>query len=212
MRIALALLATIGCASADAEQKPETPYDKHVTALRARLAKIGLGKMKIRVEEPFVVVGESDLERNSGTVRWAADILERDFFDKRPAQIIDVYLFDTPETYERGVKKLTGDSPGTPYGFYSRTHRGLFMNISTGGGTLVHEIVHPYVEADFPNAPAWLNEGLGSLFEQSAELDGHIVGRTNWRLAGLQKAIAKNTVPSFETLTAMDNATFYGEA
>ena len=56
------------------------------------------------------------------------------------------------------------------------------MNIATGGGTLVHELVHPYVEADFPGAPPWLNEGLGSLFEQSDERDGYIVGLTNWRL------------------------------
>ena len=35
------------------------------------------------------------------------------------------------------------------------------MNISTGGGTLVHEIVHPFIEANFPACPPWLNEGLG---------------------------------------------------
>ncbi len=77
--------------------------------------------------------------------------------------------------------------------------------------TLVHEIVHPYVEADFTDAPAWLNEGLGSLFEQSAEVNGHIVGRTNWRLAGLQRAIADDTVPAFSTLTALDDAAFYAD-
>ena len=85
------------------------------------------------------------------------------------------------------------------------------MNIATGGGTLVHEIVHPYVEADFPNAPPWLNEGLGSLFEQSDERDGKIVGLTNWRLAGLQKAIKRGGVPSFFELTHMDSKTFYLE-
>ena len=42
---------------------------------------------------------------------------------------------------------------------------GQIMNIATGGGTLVHEIVHPYVEANFPGCPAWFNEGLGSLYE-----------------------------------------------
>jgi hypothetical protein len=87
----------------------------------------------------------------------------------------------------------------------------MFMNIATGGGTLVHEIVHPYVEADLPNAPAWLNEGLGSLFEQSAERDGHIVGLTNWRLAGLKRAIAKDTVPSFSTLAHLGDNEFYGD-
>ncbi|HEY5950971.1 MAG TPA: hypothetical protein VIV40_36010, partial [Kofleriaceae bacterium] len=121
------------------------------------------------------------------------------------------YLFRDAESYERGVKTLTGDAPDTPYGFYSKTHAGLFMNIATGGGTLVHEIVHPYVEADFPNAPPWLNEGLGSLFEQSADRDGHIVGLTNWRLEGLQGAIGVNRVPTFAKLTHLDTAEFYGD-
>jgi len=217
MRLLLALTVLAGCATSDADSRAvrDDPYAQHIKELRTRLAKLGLGDLEIRIEDPFVVVGEGNakqLARNASTVRWAADILERDFFDKRPTLILDVFLFDTAESYERGVKKLTGETPTTPYGFYSRANRGLFMNISTGGGTLVHEIVHPYVEADFPNAPPWLNEGLGSLFEQSAERDGHIVGLTNWRLAGLQKAIAKSTVPSFKTLTAMDGDVFYAEA
>ena len=211
MRFLLALaLAACTTSAADARTFSDAAYARHVEALRTRLAKLGLSHLDIRIEDPFVVVGEGNLERNASTVRWAADLLERDFFTKRPTKILDIYLFEGAASYERGVKKLTGDSPGTPYGFYSRANGGLFMNIATGGGTLVHEIVHPYVEADFPNAPAWLNEGLGSLFEQSAEDDGHIVGRTNWRLAGLQRAIAKRAVPSFAKLAAMDDATFYG--
>ena len=83
------------------------------------------------------------------------------------------------------------------------------MNISTGGGTLVHEIVHPFVEANFAECPAWFNEGLGSLYEQSSSRDGEIVGLTNWRLAGLQRAIAAGVVPSFRTLTATTSYQFY---
>jgi hypothetical protein len=142
-------------------------------------------------------------------VRWAVTMLEQDFFTTRPSQILDVYLFGDAKSYERGVKKLTGDAPDTPFGFYSPSHGALFMNIATGGGTLVHEIVHPYVAADFPGAPPWLNEGLGSLFEQSAEKAGHIVGLTNWRLEGLKSAEAADTIPSFETLTHYDAAAFY---
>lgn len=189
-------------------------YDAHIDELRVRLAEHGLEDLAIRIEDPFVVIGdgsEEELARSSSTVRWAADKLERDFFDKRPSKILDVYLFSEASSYERGVRALTGESPSTPYGFYSRRHGGLFMNIATGGGTLVHEIVHPYVEADFPNAPPWLNEGLGSLFEQSAEVDGRIVGRTNWRLAGLQRAIQRDELPSFEKLTHLDDTAFYGD-
>lgn len=187
-------------------------YDAHIAALRERLTAADHGDLSIRIEEPFVVLGDDGdaaLERRARTVRWAVEHLERDFFERRPERILDVYLFGDARSYQRGVRALTGSAPTTPYGFYSSGHGGLFMNIATGGGTLVHEIVHPYVEADFPEAPAWLNEGLGSLFEQSSERGGHIVGETNWRLAGLQDAIREGSVPSFRALTKMDEHAFY---
>jgi hypothetical protein len=187
-------------------------YAEHVQGLRERLQARRLGHLDIRIEPPFVVAGDGmpeELERSLETVRWASAKLEQDFFARRPAKILEIFLFATEESYERGVQALTGKAPGTPYGFYSSAHGGLFMNISTGGGTLVHEIVHPYVEADFPSAPPWLNEGLGSLFEQSAERAGHIVGLTNWRLAGLQRAIARGGLPSFRKLTGLGSAAFY---
>jgi hypothetical protein len=75
----------------------------------------------------------------------------------------------------------------------------------------VHELVHPFVAANIEDCPAWFNEGLGSLFEQSGERDGHIIGYTNWRLAGLKRALIAGEVPSFRKLTAMDDNTFYGD-
>jgi hypothetical protein len=85
------------------------------------------------------------------------------------------------------------------------------MNIATGGGTLVHEMVHAYVEANFPDCPAWFNEGLGSLFEQSDERDGHIVGLTNWRLAGLQQAIRRGSVVPLHELVSTTSEQFYDD-
>jgi len=75
----------------------------------------------------------------------------------------------------------------------------------------VHEIVHPFIEANFPNCPPWLNEGLGSLYEQSGEVDGHIHGYTNWRLPGLQKAIESGKLPSFKTLLSLNSGSFYND-
>src|SRR5437879_6136842 len=106
--------------------------------------------MEIRVEGPFVVAGNDSaavLARRAQTVSWAVGHFEKELFDHRPAKILDIYLFNDAPSYEHGVEVLTGEAPTTPYGFYSSTHQGLFMNIATGGGTLVHEIVHPYVEA-----------------------------------------------------------------
>jgi hypothetical protein len=210
MVTAVAYLAFISLA----RSAPSDPYADHIAALEKRLDAKGLKNLAFTVEKPFVVVGNRGakaLARDASTVRWATEMLEQDFFTVRPGKILDVYLFGDATSYERGVKKLTGNDPGTPYGFYLPSHGALFMNIATGGGTLVHEIVHPYVEADFPDAPPWLNEGLGSLFEQSAEKAGHIVGLTNWRLRGLKAAMDEHTVPSFETLTHYTATEFYGD-
>ena len=214
IRIALAPVALHDPAPPRAGGPTPAAYAQHVRALRAKLAHLDLGDLSIRVEPPFVVVGDGgpdELARRARTVRWAADHLEHDFFDHRPTRILDVYLFGDATSYRHGAGALAQDPPDTPYGFYSPDADALIMNIATGGGTLVHEIVHPYVEADFPGAPPWLNEGLGSLFEQSDERDGHIVGLTNWRLAGLQRGLAAGVVPSFRELTSLDEHAFYAD-
>jgi hypothetical protein len=100
--------------------------------------------------------------------------------------------------------------PTTPFGYYSSRHGALIMNIATGGGTLVHEIVHPFVEANVPGCPSWINEGLGSLFEQSTDRAGHIRGLVNWRLDGLQQAIEESRTVPLATLVRTTSAEFYG--
>jgi hypothetical protein len=185
-------------------------YAQHVRALGRRLPR----GFHVVVEPPFVVIGDGSPDAvratAAGTVRWAVERLRRDFFPRDPGRILDVWLLRDAESYRRHTRELFDEEPDTPYGFYSRKHGALVMNIATGGGTLVHEIVHPYVEANLAGCPAWMNEGLGSLFEQSADRDGHIVGLTNWRLAGLKEAIRRGRLPSFRELTATSDGEFYG--
>jgi hypothetical protein len=186
-------------------------YAQHVLSLKPMLRR----DHTVVIEPPFVVVGDEApdrvRERASGTVRWAVERLKKDFFAKDPDKILTVWLFRGKETYNEAVLEHFERSPSTPYGFYTSEHRALVMNIATGGGTLVHEIVHPFMEANIPDCPSWLNEGLGSLFEQSAEREGHIVGLPNWRLPGLQRAIHKGAVPTFRTLTHTSRDEFYDQ-
>jgi hypothetical protein len=167
------------------------------------------------IQRPFVVIGDETKqavqEHAEGTVKWAVDRLKQDFFPNDPKEILDIWLFKDAVSYQKHTRLLFGETPTTPYGYYSTAHKALIMNIDTGGGTLVHEIVHPFMEANFPACPPWLNEGLGSLYEQCGDANGHIHGFTNWRLPGLQRAIRSKTVLSFKELMAMDENAFYNE-
>jgi hypothetical protein len=190
----------------------QADFAKHVAQLKKRLPS---EDFSIVVQSPFVVVGDEprhEVQRRAeGTVKWAVDKLKQDFFVRDPNAILDVWLFKDEASYEKHNRLIFGKEPTTPYGYYSSHHKALIMNIGTGGGTLVHEIVHPFIEANFPACPPWLNEGLGSLYEQCGEEDGHIHGYTNWRLPGLQRAIKAGDVPTFKTLMAMNTDAFYNE-
>lgn len=188
-------------------------FDEHLAALLKKVPSLSFTLVR---QAPFLVIGDEPAEvvrsRAANTVKRAVDNLKRDFFAKDPEEIIDIWLFKDKASYEKHTAEIFGDKPTTPYGYYSAQHRALIMNIATGSGTLVHEIVHPYMRANFPGCPPWFNEGMGALYEQSTERNGHIHGMTNWRLAGVQQGIADGKVLPFEKLTALNAADFYGGA
>jgi hypothetical protein len=198
--------------AAGANSFSDADFANHVEQLKKKLPS---KEFSIVIQRPFVVIGDEPestvKEHAERTVKWTVDKLKQDFFSKDPNEILDIWLFRDAASYQKNALLLFGEQPGTPYGYYSSAHKALIMNIETGGGTLVHEIVHPFIEANFPACPPWFNEGLGSLYEQSGEVDGHIHGFTNWRLPGLQQAIKAGTVPSFRSLTALGVNGFYNE-
>ncbi len=190
----------------------DADYADHIRWLEKMVPGQGFN---IVVQKPFVVIGDEDpavvKRRALGTVKWAVDKLKALYFKKDPNKIIGIWLFKDRQSYQKHTREIFGDNPSTPFGYYSDRHNALIMNIATGGGTLVHEIVHPFMEANFRQCPAWFNEGLGSLYEQSTSRDGRIIGLTNWRLAGLQEAIRADAVPSFYWLTHTTTYAFYNE-
>ena len=205
-RLLLLLAANVSAASFT-----EAQYTAHIAQFNKKLPGKGFS---VVLEKSFVVIGDvptADLQKRwaAGTVRWVVTKLKASYFKNDPKHILDIWLFKNKASYEKHAKALWGSKPSTPYGYYSPTHRALVMNIATGGGTLVHEIVHPFVEANFPGCPAWFNEGLGSLYEQSSERKGQIIGLTNWRLAGLQRVIRAGKLPTFRDLTRQSDRVFY---
>jgi hypothetical protein len=186
-------------------------YAQHIRRLRQRYPMDG---MTVLIEKPFVVVGDeapAKVRRYAEqTIRWATRHYRKDYFDSDPDRIITIWLLGEKDSYAKISRAVSGRAPGTPFGFYLESKDALIMNISTGGGTLVHEMFHAFVPANFPSMPPWLNEGMASLYEQCGERGGRIVGFTNWRLAGLKKAIANKATLSWKDLCDLDVRGFYG--
>jgi hypothetical protein len=189
----------------------EADYVQRIMEVREEA---GDGGFHIVLERPFVVVGDETpetVQRHAvHTVRWATALLRKDFFPNDPGEVLAIWLFKDDASYRSHARVLFRDEPSSPFGYYLSGERALIMNIATGGGTLVHEIVHPLMAANFPQCPPWLNEGMASLFEACSEREGHIVGRLNWRLPALQQAIREQRLRSFATLFGMDAHEFYG--
>jgi len=187
-------------------------YAQHIMELGKKVPR---GGFTIVIQRPFVVIGDEPpsavTRRAEGTVKWAVDKLKQEYFSKDPSEILDIWLFKDKASYEKHSREIFGDTPTTPFGYCSHEGKALVMNIETGGGTLVHEIVHAFVASNFPQCPAWFNEGLASLYEQCGDEGGHIHGYTNWRLAGLQKAVKAGGVPSLGSLTHTTDYEFYNE-
>lgn len=166
-------------------------------------------------EPPFLVVGDESPEtvkrRAKDIVRWCRDLLLKDFFTEVPSQLHEVWVLRDAASYEHISRSEFNTTPSTPYGYYLASKRALIMNIKPGYGTLTHELVHPFFEHAWPNHPAWLNEGLASLFEFPFEDGGHLKGRVNWRLPALQNGLRAKVVPSLSALAKLSDAAFYAD-
>ena len=206
--------AVLAFLSAAARAEAPTPYDLvRDQQDRIDLAKRELGpraRTKI-VQQVFVVVGDM-----SGTalMERATAAYFNGRFERRPEQAISVYLFDTSERYEAYCQKHLGAPCVSVYGFYRPDLRRIVINAGLGLGTLTHELVHPIVETDFPQAPTWINEGIASLYEAPVmPRPGEIHGRKNWRyprlLSALQSAEEKTQV-TLPQLFSLSDAQFRG--
>src|SRR5438094_853318 len=137
----------------------------------SRIRSVFSGKRAICARPPGGrVAGDSNLARlrrfDALTVRESADALEHEFFDARPTTPILIFLFESDESYRRLARKWFGDTDISPYGYFRTRDNIMMMNVATGTGTLVHELTHALMKPDFPDVPDWVNEGMGSLFEQ----------------------------------------------
>lgn len=181
---------------------PPTP---HNLELRAKLLREHLpDAFQIEVVAPFVLVAEvSDTARYVRTIRELSDEVRAGLFERDPNHVVDVWLFADTASYRHGVRTWLADWPRTLNGFYSPKHHAVVVNLASGEATLRHELVHPYLSTSFPELPAWVDEGVASLFEQPAPEGG--------KLPRLQKLLLARRLPSVAALTAGTDRDFYAD-
>ncbi|MHC4199813.1 MAG: hypothetical protein ACYSU0_07450 [Planctomycetota bacterium] len=179
---------------------------KLMRATRKSFAALDVGGYRLVVE------GTEERARAvaARTVRPVVTSLSKQFFKKTPRRGVRIVLFSSDDTYRKGAEELTGERPDTPFGFYSSDTSAVIMNLATGGGTLVHEMVHTFTETDFPAMPAWFNGGLASLYEQCRIRPEKLVGLTNWRLPDLQDRLREGDRGLLAKVVATSSDQFYG--
>jgi hypothetical protein len=183
-------------------------YEEHARDRRGAFGP----EFTVMVVPPFVVVGDGPREwveaDANDVVKVAAGLLKKHYFNRDPAAIIDVLMFQSESSYDAHAGSTLGP-PSTPYGFYSPCKRAIYVNMSRGNGTLVHEMVHALMEATFPACPTWFNEGLGALYEHTDLSTGELRGRVNWRLPALKSAIKRGTTVPLDALLSTSRGEFY---
>lgn len=191
-----------------------TELDRKVEERMAKVRKPLDESFVVKREGIFIVAGDlsaRQLDRFCrGTIRRGAELMWKAYFKTKPDYPIVIYLFAGKRSYDRWRAKLFSDTQPSHFGYYRPWDHTLVMNIATGGGTLVHELTHALTTPDFPSCPTWLFEGLGSLHEQCSYGRDTIIGHENWRLPGLQKAIAAGRLVPLEKLIATTDAQFRG--
>jgi hypothetical protein len=163
---------------------------------------------------PVIVRGNLGPRRARAMVALARRIhadVGRRFVAERdaPAAPVTLCLFDAEAEYDAVAAVFDGGSP-SGWGFYRGDLRVAVANLAAGTGNLRHELVHPLVGDDFPDIPAWLNEGMGSLYGTARATRAGFEPQVNYRLRDLHRAIAAGTLPSFAELVASDHREVHG--
>ncbi len=196
-----AALASSSPAASDAAAA--TAADELAADVRSRIdtARIRLGAdARIDVENGVFVFVAGPTDGTASDKVWDASLalarkslaaLLNGRFATLPDRAEAFYIFPSQAPYDAFCRRLHGGPCASPWAVHETASHAAYVNQGPGLTTLTHELVHPILEADFPHAPAWINEGIASLYEAPVfPRSGEIEGVTNWRRKDLFDALA----------------------
>jgi len=158
------------------------------------------------ISAPFVIGGDFSAEKlrsfDRDFLRPVQRALQTCYFDRTPTEPITVLIFSNNRAFRTHARRFDGSDRRCYSGYYLRRERRIVLDVSTGHGTLAHELTHAFAHFDFPQMPEWFDEGLASLHEQSAfsEDELRLDGLNNWRLNVLRPELERNRLPQLKSL------------
>ena len=150
---------------------------------------------QILLRPPYVLAGdlsETELEElYRNIVQPTARALSVSYFDRQPDSPILLLVFSNEKTYRWHAERFDQRPNTDYYGYYVESECRIMLDISTGTGTVAHELTHALAHFDFAQMPEWFDEGLASVHEQSEfSEDGlRLIGLSNWRINPLRQAL-----------------------
>jgi len=151
------------------------------------------------------------MERLARAVQW--DVARRFLTgkDKSGQPPVDLCLFATNRSYRAFVAEVFGeDYDSSDWGFYVPRRRLVVANIGASRGNLRHELTHALLDDDFPDIPAWLNEGLASLYGSAVRTKKGFRFLVNYRLRHLRQALEAGLLPGLDELANSTRRDVYG--
>lgn len=126
---------------------------------------------------------EAELRTIAGRLEHFAGFLSREYGMAFAPRFITVHLAPTPQrmvAMALQVHGLRASEMTLGYTFQNDLSVSAMMQ-TTAAGTLLHELFHLGVRANFGDIPSWLDESLASLYETSTAVGDTYLGEPNWR-------------------------------
>ena len=179
--------------------------------LAGRVASRVRGRFQVVVSSPLVVVsdvGETKmLELMRDVIRPVLKGIECSYFPDGVSEPVVIYLCRDTASFRELARQLDGLKPTAYYGYYDREKRHLLVDVSTGMGTLAHELTHILSHDCFSQMAVWLDEGLASLHEEcEISPDGKsLIGYKNWRW---EVAVRELQSPGFNLQRVLEDRSY----
>jgi len=214
--ISIGVVLAIGTFAFAQSEFTNKDYNRHIELIKKRDVNISDINKTVILSKPFVIITDintsSIRDETEEIVQLSIKTFKGLFFKNNPKNITDIWILKDRESYIKfNHAFLNSTGRDDVAGYYMRDKNALVLDITTGIGTIIHEMVHSFMDNNFPNAPAWFEEGLASLYEGTISTDDGLVGDLNWRLPLLKETIRADKLKSFKLLSDTNTSEFYDD-